>query len=122
MLSWVQFGQWDKESGRGTSQGSTQQSVHISGLRPSSPSWKHSELLIVTLYSPLLYLTNAFPGVLDQGWQADFATRMVMPKKPGVLEASFNRFIPSSEPAPVPPIPNEQQLARLTDYVAFLEN
>lgn len=26
------------------------------------------------------------------------------------------------EPAPVPPIPNEQQLARLTDYVAFLEN
>lgn len=27
-----------------------------------------------------------------------------------------------TEPAPVPPIPNEQQLARLTDYVAFLEN
>lgn len=27
-----------------------------------------------------------------------------------------------AEPAPVPPIPNEQQLARLTDYVAFLEN
>lgn len=26
------------------------------------------------------------------------------------------------ESAPVPPIPNEQQLARLTDYVAFLEN
>lgn len=28
----------------------------------------------------------------------------------------------STEPSPVPPIPNEQQLARLTDYVAFLEN
>uniref|UniRef100_A0A8C9FK72 COP9 signalosome subunit 8 n=1 Tax=Pavo cristatus TaxID=9049 RepID=A0A8C9FK72_PAVCR len=67
-------------------------------------------------------IMEALRGVLEQGWQADFSTRMVMPKKPGVLEASFNRFIPSSEPAPVPPIPNEQQLARLTDYVAFLEN
>uniref|UniRef100_A0A8C3U6H7 COP9 signalosome complex subunit 8 n=1 Tax=Catharus ustulatus TaxID=91951 RepID=A0A8C3U6H7_CATUS len=69
-----------------------------------------------------LPVEEAVKGVLEQGWQADFATRMVMPKKPGVLEASFNRFIPSSEPVPVPPIPNEQQLARLTDYVAFLEN
>ncbi|KAF1440640.1 COP9 signalosome complex subunit 8, partial [Spheniscus demersus] len=73
-----------------------------------------------------LPVEEAVKGVLEQGWQADFSTRMVMPKKPGrwscVLEASFNRFIPSSEPAPVPPIPNEQQLARLTDYVAFLEN
>ncbi|RMC18281.1 hypothetical protein DUI87_04163 [Hirundo rustica rustica] len=55
-----------------------------------------------------LPVEEAVKGVLEQGWQADFATRMVMPKKP--------------EPAPVPPIPNEQQLARLTDYVAFLEN
>lgn len=69
-----------------------------------------------------LPVEEAVKGVLEQGWQADFSTRMVMPKKPGALEASFNRFIPSSEPAPVPPIPNEQQLARLTDYVAFLEN
>ncbi|NXY44545.1 CSN8 protein, partial [Ceuthmochares aereus] len=73
-----------------------------------------------------LPVEEAVKAVLEQGWQADFSTRMVMPKKPGrwscVLEASFNRFIPSSEPAPVPPIPNEQQLARLTDYVAFLEN
>eukprot|EP00069_Balaena_mysticetus_P019811 bmy_12495T0 len=63
-------------------------------------------------------------GILEQGWQADSTTRMVMPKKPvaGALDVSFNRFIPFSEPAPVPPIPNEQQLARLTDYVAFLEN
>lgn len=44
MLNLVQFGQWDKESGRGTSQESTQQSVHISGLRLSSQSWKHSEV------------------------------------------------------------------------------
>ncbi|XP_017681864.1 COP9 signalosome complex subunit 8 isoform X2 [Chiroxiphia lanceolata] len=69
-----------------------------------------------------LPVEEAVKGVLEQGWQADFATRMVMPKKPGVLEASLKRFIPSSEPAAVPPIPNEQQLARLTDYVAFLEN
>uniref|UniRef100_A0A8B9FVI1 COP9 signalosome subunit 8 n=1 Tax=Amazona collaria TaxID=241587 RepID=A0A8B9FVI1_9PSIT len=67
-------------------------------------------------------IMEALRGVLEQGWQADFSTRMVMPKKPGVLEASFNRYTPSSETAPVPPIPNEQQLARLTDYVAFLEN
>uniref|UniRef100_A0A5F9D9L7 CSN8/PSMD8/EIF3K domain-containing protein n=1 Tax=Oryctolagus cuniculus TaxID=9986 RepID=A0A5F9D9L7_RABIT len=60
----------------------------------------------------------------DQGWQADSTTRMVLPRKPvaGAPDVSFNRFIPLSEPAPVPPIPNEQQLARLTDYVAFLEN
>lgn len=47
-----------------------------------------------------------------------------MPQKPvaGALDVSFNRFIPLSETAPVPPIPNEQQLAGLTDYVAFLEN
>ncbi|XP_073928165.1 COP9 signalosome complex subunit 8 isoform X2 [Castor canadensis] len=61
-------------------------------------------------------------GILEQGWQADSTTRMVLPRKPGALDVSFNRFIPLSEPAPVPPIPNEQQLARLTDYVAFLEN
>nr|KAF6449934.1 COP9 signalosome subunit 8 [Molossus molossus] len=69
-------------------------------------------------------IMEALRGILEQGWQADSTTRMVMPKKPvaGALDASFNRFIPLSEPAPVPPIPNEQQLARLTDYVAFLEN
>ncbi|XP_060978524.1 COP9 signalosome complex subunit 8 isoform X3 [Dama dama] len=69
-------------------------------------------------------IMEALRGILEQGWQADSTTRMVMPKKPvaGALDVSFNRFIPVSEPAPVPPIPNEQQLARLTDYVAFLEN
>uniref|UniRef100_A0A7N5K833 COP9 signalosome subunit 8 n=1 Tax=Ailuropoda melanoleuca TaxID=9646 RepID=A0A7N5K833_AILME len=69
-------------------------------------------------------IMEALRGILEQGWQADSTTRMVMPKKPvaGALDVSFNRFIPLSEPAPVPPIPNEQQLARLTDYVAFLEN
>uniref|UniRef100_A0A2I3HCI2 CSN8/PSMD8/EIF3K domain-containing protein n=1 Tax=Nomascus leucogenys TaxID=61853 RepID=A0A2I3HCI2_NOMLE len=56
--------------------------------------------------------------------KADSTTRMVLPRKPvaGALDVSSNKFIPLSEPAPVPPIPNEQQLARLTDYVAFLEN
>ncbi|XP_030065727.1 COP9 signalosome complex subunit 8 isoform X2 [Microcaecilia unicolor] len=53
-------------------------------------------------------IMEALKGVLEQGWQADSATRMVMPKKP--------------ECAAVALIPNEQQLARLTDYVAFLEN
>ncbi|XP_028925081.1 COP9 signalosome complex subunit 8 isoform X3 [Ornithorhynchus anatinus] len=71
---------------------------------------------------PIQPIMEALRGVLDQGWQADSTTRMVMPQKPGALDVSFNRFIPLSEPAPVPPIPNEQQLARLTDYVAFLEN
>lgn len=71
-----------------------------------------------------LPVEEAVKGVLEQGWQADSATRMVLPRKPasGALDVSLNRFIPLSEPAPVPPIPNEQQLARLTDYVAFLEN
>ena len=36
---------------------------------------------------------------------------------PGI---SSNRFIALSQPAPVPPIPSGQQLAWLTDYVAFL--
>ncbi|XP_058939738.1 COP9 signalosome complex subunit 8-like isoform X1 [Kogia breviceps] len=71
-----------------------------------------------------LPVEEAVKCILEQGWQADSTTRMVMPKKPvaGALDVSFNRFIPFSEPAPVPPIPNEQQSARLTDYVAFLEN
>ncbi|KAM8933770.1 COP9 signalosome complex subunit 8 isoform 2-T2 [Pelodytes ibericus] len=55
-----------------------------------------------------LSVEEAVKGVLEQGWQADSATRMVMPKKP--------------DSAPLSLIPNEQQLARLTDYVAFLEN
>ncbi|XP_023374014.1 COP9 signalosome complex subunit 8 [Otolemur garnettii] len=71
-----------------------------------------------------LPVEEAVKGILEQGWQADSTTRMVLPRKPvaGSLDVSFNKFSPLSEPAPVPPIPNEQQLARLTDYVAFLEN
>uniref|UniRef100_A0A8C0N6J5 CSN8/PSMD8/EIF3K domain-containing protein n=1 Tax=Canis lupus familiaris TaxID=9615 RepID=A0A8C0N6J5_CANLF len=67
---------------------------------------------------------TAVKGILEQGWQVDSPTRMAMPKTPvaGALDVSFNSFIPLSEPAPVPLIPSEQQLARLTDYVAFLEN
>uniref|UniRef100_A0A9J7YAI4 COP9 signalosome complex subunit 8 n=1 Tax=Cyprinus carpio carpio TaxID=630221 RepID=A0A9J7YAI4_CYPCA len=45
---------------------------------------------------------------VSHGWQADPNTRMIMPQKP--------------DPPPVSLVPNEQQLARLTDYVAFLEN
>ncbi|TNN53543.1 COP9 signalosome complex subunit 8 [Liparis tanakae] len=56
----------------------------------------------------ILPVMEALRGVVTQGWQADPATRMVMPKKP--------------DPPPVSLVPNEQQLARLTDYVAFLEN
>ncbi|CAJ0964499.1 unnamed protein product [Ranitomeya imitator] len=55
-----------------------------------------------------LSVEDAVKGVVEQGWQADSTTRMVMPKKP--------------DSAPLSLIPNEQQLARLTDYVAFLEN
>lgn len=55
-----------------------------------------------------LPVEDAVKAVLEQGWQADPSTRMVVPKR--------------NEPPPVPQIPNEQQLARLTDYVAFLEN
>ncbi|XP_069790504.1 COP9 signalosome complex subunit 8 isoform X2 [Narcine bancroftii] len=55
-----------------------------------------------------LPVEDAVKAVLELGWQADPSTRMVVPKK--------------TEPPPVPQIPNEQQLARLTDYVAFLEN
>uniref|UniRef100_A0A8B9S449 COP9 signalosome complex subunit 8 n=1 Tax=Apteryx owenii TaxID=8824 RepID=A0A8B9S449_APTOW len=44
-----------------------------------------------------LPVEEAVKGVLEQGWQADSSTRMVMPKKPGVQEACFNRFIPSSD-------------------------
>ncbi|XP_023679653.1 COP9 signalosome complex subunit 8 isoform X1 [Paramormyrops kingsleyae] len=51
---------------------------------------------------------EAVRGAVAQGWQADPNTRMVIPQKP--------------DPPPVSLVPNEQQLARLTDYVAFLEN
>uniref|UniRef100_A0A670HUE7 COP9 signalosome complex subunit 8 n=1 Tax=Podarcis muralis TaxID=64176 RepID=A0A670HUE7_PODMU len=43
-----------------------------------------------------LPIEEAVKGVLDQGWQADSSTRMVMPKKPGPQEPSFNRFHPLS--------------------------
>ncbi|TKC42167.1 hypothetical protein EI555_017165 [Monodon monoceros] len=45
-----------------------------------------------------LPVEEAVKGILEQGWQADSATRMVMPRKPvaGALDVSFNRFIPFS--------------------------
>ncbi|KAK3568958.1 hypothetical protein QTP86_021371 [Hemibagrus guttatus] len=51
---------------------------------------------------------EAVKGVISHGWQADPNARMILPQKP--------------DPPPVSLVPNEQQLARLTDYVAFLEN
>uniref|UniRef100_A0A3B5REG5 COP9 signalosome subunit 8 n=1 Tax=Xiphophorus maculatus TaxID=8083 RepID=A0A3B5REG5_XIPMA len=68
----------------------------------------------------ILPVMEALRGVVSQGWQADPATRMVMPKKPEgehMLDLSQPPY-----PPPVSLVPNEQQLARLTDYVAFLEN
>ncbi|XP_059417893.1 COP9 signalosome complex subunit 8 isoform X2 [Carassius carassius] len=56
----------------------------------------------------ILPVMEALRGVVSHGWQADPNTRMIMPQKP--------------DPPPVSLVPNEQQLARLTDYVAFLEN
>jgi hypothetical protein len=36
--------------------------------------------------------------------------------------SSSSSSLPPADPPPVSLVPNEQQLARLTDYVAFLEN
>ncbi|XP_070588391.1 COP9 signalosome complex subunit 8 isoform X2 [Erythrolamprus reginae] len=66
-------------------------------------------------------VSRAYPSISAD----DFAAFVGLPVEEAVKgpqEPTFNRFHPLSEPAPVPPIPNEQQLARLTDYVAFLEN
>ncbi|XP_012580610.1 PREDICTED: COP9 signalosome complex subunit 8 [Condylura cristata] len=45
-----------------------------------------------------LPVEEAVKGILEQGWQADSTTRMVVPRKPvaGALDASFNRFMPSA--------------------------
>ena len=51
---------------------------------------------------------DAVDAAVSYGWQADAQSRMVMPVKPP----------PPAEPV----IPSEQQLARLTDCVSFLEN
>ncbi|XP_062058415.1 COP9 signalosome complex subunit 8-like [Lepus europaeus] len=68
---------------------------------------------------------GAVKGISEQWWlhRADSATRTVLPRKPaaGAPDVSFNRLILLSEPAPAPPVPNEQRVARLTD-VAILEN
>jgi len=51
---------------------------------------------------------EAVEAAVSYGWQADAQTRMVMPVKKG----------PPAEPV----ITSEQQLARLTDFISFLEN
>ena len=53
-------------------------------------------------------VTEAVDAVQAEGWSADPQTRMVVPKKAVVVEQAS--------------VPSEQQLARLTDFVAFLEN
>ncbi|CAL8326772.1 unnamed protein product [Lota lota] len=67
---------------------------------------------------------EAVKGVVSQGWQADPNTRMVMPQKPasGTPSSHPPPLLPPADPPPISLVPNEQQLARLTDYVAFLEN
>ena len=47
-------------------------------------------------------------AVVAEGWTADPQTRMFVPKK--------------ADPPPQSSVPSEQQLSRLTDFVAFLEN
>lgn len=63
-------------------------------------------------------------GILEQGWQADSTTRMVMPKKPvaGALDVSFNRFIPLSRACPCSTHSQRATVSQTHDYVAFLEN
>ncbi|KAK2140676.1 hypothetical protein LSH36_1280g00103 [Paralvinella palmiformis] len=55
-----------------------------------------------------LPVTEAVEVVVARGWEADAQTRMIMPKKTKLLQEVC--------------IPTEQQMARLTDFVSFLEN
>ncbi|CAH1789790.1 unnamed protein product [Owenia fusiformis] len=53
-------------------------------------------------------VAEAVTAATNRGWQADPQTRLISPKK-------------EEKPAAVA-IPNDQQMARFTDYVSFLEN
>lgn len=53
-------------------------------------------------------VNEAVIAAVSHEWTADSNTGMITPKK--------------QETPPEPPIPSEQQLSRLTDFVAFLEN
>ncbi|KAI0212014.1 COP9 signalosome complex subunit 8, partial [Lamellibrachia satsuma] len=53
-------------------------------------------------------VNEAVLAAVSHEWTADSNTGMITPK--------------IQETPPEPPIPSEQQLARLTDFVAFLEN
>lgn len=55
-----------------------------------------------------LPVSEAVQAAQSRGWQADSQTRLVTPHKP--------------VPAADPPLPNEQHLSVLTDYVSFLES
>lgn len=57
-------------------------------------------------FSPVVFLCV---GVVSQGWQADPATRMVMPKKPGRWQCfSFDTLMPKQlsfrQPTHFPPV------------------
>ncbi|XP_001185403.2 COP9 signalosome complex subunit 8 [Strongylocentrotus purpuratus] len=51
---------------------------------------------------------QAINAVQEEGWSYNSTTQMILPKKP----------VPSREA----PAPSEQQIAQLTEFVAFLEN
>ncbi|KAL3854380.1 hypothetical protein ACJMK2_013651 [Sinanodonta woodiana] len=55
-----------------------------------------------------LPVADALQAATAEGWVADPQTRIVTPKKP----------VPPAEP----PLPNEQHLSVLTDYVSFMES
>ncbi|XP_064646661.1 COP9 signalosome complex subunit 8-like [Lineus longissimus] len=79
---------------------------------------KRALLLVSQAYSSICIEDfSAFVGVpasdaakiaIEEGWQADSQSKMIMPKKPVPTVSTI--------------IPGEQQLARLTEFVAFLEN
>nr|XP_034492741.1 COP9 signalosome complex subunit 8-like [Marmota flaviventris] len=75
-------------------------------------------------YVPSLRIYEVVKVILEKRMASRLCQENGSPRKPVAdsLDVSCNRFIFFPEPAPVPPILNEQQLARQTDYVALLEN
>ncbi|XP_070570038.1 COP9 signalosome complex subunit 8-like isoform X2 [Ptychodera flava] len=51
---------------------------------------------------------QAVSAAAAEGWQIDTQNKLIVPKKPATPQD--------------PPIPSEQQLAQLTEFVAYLEN
>lgn len=55
---------------------------HLSMALSAVTEWQMWVVLGLGLFSHLC-VNSALAGVLEQGWQADSATRMVLPRKPG---------------------------------------